>query len=55
MTDRSHLPEPGWGMICALLAIGLAGPAVSLSGDVLDLAEPVAAPPPATAPDVPPS
>ncbi|WP_272933182.1 hypothetical protein [Streptomyces xanthophaeus] len=41
-------------MIGALLAIGLAGPAVVLSGHGLDLAESVSAPPPATAPDVEP-
>ncbi|WP_328300044.1 hypothetical protein OG389_21200 [Streptomyces sp. NBC_00435] len=53
MTGRSHLPEPGWGMIGALLAIGLSGPALVLSGHVLDLVQ-ASAPPPATAPDVEP-
>ncbi|MFJ3964131.1 hypothetical protein [Streptomyces sp. NPDC090036] len=54
MTDRSHLPEPGWGMILSLLALGLTGPAVVLAPHVLDTAQPVAAPPPATAPDTEP-
>lgn len=53
MTDRSHLPEPGWGMIGALLALGLTGPAVVLSGHALDLVQ-ASAPPPATAPDIEP-
>ncbi|MBT2480794.1 hypothetical protein [Streptomyces sp. ISL-94] len=54
MTDRSHLPDPGWGMIGALIAIGLAGPAIVLSGHAVDLATSASAPPPATAPDVEP-
>lgn len=53
MTDRSHLPEPGWGMIASLLALGLTGPAVVLSGHALDLVK-ASAPPPATAPDIDP-
>ncbi|WP_404955208.1 hypothetical protein [Streptomyces sp. 147326] len=53
MTDRSHLPPPGWGMVSALLAIGLTGPAVVLSGHALNLIQ-ASTPPPATAPDVEP-
>ncbi|WP_162793321.1 MULTISPECIES: hypothetical protein [Streptomyces] len=49
-----ELPPPGWGMIASLLLIGLAGPAIVLSGQVLNLDQSASTPPPATVPDVEP-